>query len=334
MNLKMIRKFFYIAALSALAFFVSSCQKDIFGSIGHRGTEVNFTIQVGDMRTKDIADASNIDVLYWEVYDEDVETASKPLAEGSVDDPDRDGTFSLDLSLILDQTYHLIFWAQVKPEKGRVHYNVEDLRKVKIIPSKTVTDSDGNVCQVVDANDESRAAFFAHEKLHVSGSVDTTITLYRPFSQINLGSTTYETSFDQNGGKVKVETSEMKVTYMATSFNTLTGQGEGEQTVIFKANQTPNGTEDQNKKLLKANHSEYYWLGMNYLIVYGDTDNVTVDITLDTNFGGVTHRIESVPVKENYRTNLLGNFLTTNATFAVVVDEGFQKSDIIVGDNN
>ncbi|MBQ2873988.1 MAG: right-handed parallel beta-helix repeat-containing protein, partial [Bacteroidales bacterium] len=96
---------------------------------------------------------------------------------------------------------------------------------------------------------------------------------------------------------------------------------------------TPNAPADDTQKRLEVNDLYYYWLGMNYLIVCGDSDNVDVDITLDTNFGEVKHTISSVPVKENFRTNLLGNFLTTDATFTVVVDEDFEVPDIVIGEN-
>ena len=323
----MIRKFLNIAALSSMLFLAGSCQKELMGGIGDGGTEVNFTLQVGDMQTKAIADASNIDVLHWEIYDEDVENARGPLAEGSVKDSDGDGTFSLDLSLILDQTYHFIFWAQVD---GKDHYDITDLRDVKI--KYTEETIDGETYKVVNANDESRAAFFAHEKLHVSGSIGKTITLYRPFSQLNLGTETYDVSSLNLTKPLKVNYSEVVVTGMADSFNTVKGIGEGAENVIFKKAATPNGDRDAKEKILEVNSTSYYWLGMNYLIVKGDKDNVKVDMTLYTTHGDVDLTIENVPVRENYRTNIIGDLLTSEARFKIVVDERFQQPDIIVGD--
>ena len=46
--------------------------------------------------------------------------------------------------------------------------------------------------------------------------------------------------------------------------------------------------------------------------------------------GVVEHSIANVPVKKNYRTNILGDFLTTGATFNIVVDERFEQPDYIV----
>ena len=131
---------------------------------------------------------------------------------------------------------------------------------------------------------------------------------------------------------MKVETSAMTVSSIANSFNTIDGVGESinvfDGNVTFKAAATPNGAADQTKQILEVGSETYYWIGMNYLIVEGNSDAVNVDITLNTNMGVVTHKIDNVPVRENYRTNILGDFLTTGAAFDIIVDEEFD------GENN
>lgn len=311
------KKLFYFVAVCALLLSAGSCQKEIGGGIDDRGAKVNFTLQVSDVQTKAIADASNIDILHWEVYGDDVDTASEPLAEGFETDPDGDGAFSLDLSLILDQTYNFIFWAQVDREEGKEHYDVSDLRKVGI---KSYDDE--------MANDESRAAFFAHKKIHVSGSIDETITLYRPFAQLNIGTVTYDTSLNL-AGDLAVNTSEVNVTGIASAFNTISGKGEGKQRVTFQA-AAPHDDMSASERKLEVNGARYHWLGMNYMIVNGDADNVTVDVLFDTTYGDVSLSVENVPVRENYRTNIIGDLLTTDAKFVVVVDDRFAGADIIV----
>lgn len=298
-----------------------SCQKEITDGIDDGGAKVSLTLQTVDQQTRAIADASNIDILHWEIYPEDILDAAKPLAKGSERDTDGDGVFTLDLSLILDQTYNFIFWAQVDPEEGKEHYDVSDLRRVGI---KTYDDE--------KANDESRAAFFAHETIHVSGSIEETITLYRPFSQLNLGTETYDVSSLNLTESLKVNYSEVTAYGIADTFNTITGEGEGSREVHFQQNITPNGDEDAVKKILEVNNTSYYWLGMNYLIVNGNSDNVKVDMKFHTTHGEVELSIDNVPIKENYRTNIIGDLLTSEAFFKIVVDETFQTPDNIVGD--
>ena len=311
--------------VSAVAAFltVGACQKEISYLDGD--TKVTFEVSTGDLATKaTIADASNITVLHWELYGEDIRTAKTPFGEGTVRDNDGDKKFTVELRLVADQNYNIVFWAET--DKGNVHYGTGDLRNVKI---NTYSDE--------YANDESRAAFFGVRNFKTENgvSLNEQVTLYRPFSQINLGATTYETSLNLiNGGQVVVNSTEMTVNSIADSFNTLDGIGEvdpmSDGIVTFKAAPTPNGTADATQQLLEVGEDTYYWIGMNYLIVEGNSDAVNVDVTINTNMGVVSHSIENVPVKENYRTNIIGDFLTTGAEFEVIVDERFEVPDYIV----
>ena len=314
------KKILLFAAAAVAMLSAGSCQKEISYLDGD--TTVKFEVSAGAVLTKAIADASNISVLHWELYGADIATAKTPYGEGKITDNDGDKKFTLDLRLVADQEYNIVFWAET--DEGTNHYVTEDLRCVKI---KTYTDE--------NANDESRAAFFGVKNFKTQNGVSLkeAVLLYRPFSQINLGATTYETSLNLvNGGNIKVESSEMTVTSIANAFDTLNGEGvlldEFDGQVTFKAAATPNGTRDEDEELLTVQNESYYWIGMNYLIVEGNSDAVDVDVTLNTNMGTVKHAISNVPVEENYRTNILGDFLTTGATFNIVVDERFE------GENN
>lgn len=298
-------KKFSLFAAAAMMLAVA-CHKQEIAPAVDGDTMVTFTVSTGEVATRAIADGTNIDVLHWEIYGD---LGKDALGEGTVNDADGDRTFTVELSLVADQEYNIIFWAQVD---GQDHYVVDDLRNVSI-----------NTYDDELANDESRAAFFAvHNFTTTNGqSVNETVYLRRPFSQLNLGATTLETSLNLvNNGQIEVRTTQVAVTNIATSFNTLIGEGEGEQAVTFRHAAAP---VDYTRKLLTVNEDNYHWLGMNYLIVNGDADNVVVDIEVETSVGTVNHTVSNVPVKENYRTNILGNFLTTSATFEVVIDEAF-----------
>lgn len=315
------KKILLFASAVAMMLSVGSCQREIEYLEGD--TNVTFEVSTGDIATRAIADASNITVLHWELYGSDIRTAKAPYGEGTVTETDGDKKFTVNLRLVADQDYNIVFWAET--EHGATHYETSDLRNVKI---KTYADE--------NANDESRAAFFAVHSFQTENgvSVNEQVTLYRPFAQINLGTTTYTTDLNLvNGGKVAVNSTEMTVTSIANVFNTLDGVGVAENfdgKVTFKAAATPNGEADKTQKLLTVNEEGYYWIGMNYLIVVGDTDAIDVDVVLNTNMGVVEHSIANVPIKENYRTNILGDFLTTGATFNIVVDERFEVPDYIV----
>ena len=297
---------------------MDSCQMIQDSISTSESVTVTFNVQT-ECNTKAIADASNIDILYWQVFDKDVETAASPMATGVVRDSDGDGMFTLDLSLILDQTYNFIFWAQEEQPVGAEHYDVTDLRRVGIVSYDDEL-----------ANDEGRAAFFAHKELHVTGPIYQPVILYRPFAQLNLGTSTYDVSSLNNMTPLKVNYSEVTVSGVAEVFNTLTGKGEGRKEVRFQKNQTPNGEDDALYQMLEVNEQTYYWLGMNYLIVNEDLDNVSVDMILYTTHGDVQINVPNVPIKENHRTNIIGDLLTSEAVFEVVLDDVFVDPDFIV----
>ena len=164
----------FISALAAMVL-AGSCQQEL-NPVTDGDTTVTFSVAAGDVATKAIADGTNVDALYWEIYGTDVKTAAAPLGNGSTKER-VDGKFTVTLKLLADQEYNIIFWAQVD---GNNHYEWTDLRNISI---KDASD--------IDANDESRAAFFKVYNFTTENgvSINETVTLKRPFSQINLGST-------------------------------------------------------------------------------------------------------------------------------------------------
>ena len=118
------------------------------------GGAVTFTVTTpGDLDTRAaIADGKNVNELHWAVYktksgeDYAIDGSGKidgPLAKGIV--PMSNKTATLELDLLQDQYYTILFWAQVA---GARHYTVGDLREVKVNGT------------TIAGNDESRAAFY------------------------------------------------------------------------------------------------------------------------------------------------------------------------------
>lgn len=311
------KKILLLISAVAAVMTAGSCQKEIAYLEGD--TAVSFEITTGDIATRAIADGTNITVLHWELYGtNDLRTAAKPYGEGTIVENDGNKKFIVPLRLVADQDYTIIFWAET--EEGAKHYETSDLRLVRV---KTYSDE--------MANDESRAAFCYRYSFRTENGVEIKeeISLKRPFAQINLGAKTLETSLNLvNGGIVQVKSTSMTVSDVANAFNTVDGVGvkvdDFKGQVTFQAAPTPNGKKDYTEQILVANgENTYYWLGMNYLIMVGDKNITDVDVTLNTNMGTVKHKIGDVPIQENFRTNILGDFLTTGAQFEVKVDEKF-----------
>ena len=323
------------------------------------GTTVKFAVEVpGAISTKaQVADGKNVNVVHYEIYKAEADhensvQGGKALAKGFVTMENKKANVTFDL--LSDQTYVAIFWAQVSDdaEKGEnAHYVISDLR--------TISYKD---CDIEDAdakgNAEDRAAFFRTYLFSTEQVQDHNVTLYRPFAQLNLGTTKASLEPTQGGTELEdyvidVEKSTVTVTGLATTFNTIQNIADltlandvycGEAGVALDAEfvfsledviSAGSITDDpRNCEYLRVTdkngvEDEYEWVAMNYFFAATDR-NVVVEYDIHTDKGVVNNTVENVPVKENFRTNIIGNLLTSKTDFEIVVDERFEQPDIIV----
>ena len=309
------KKLFIYLSVAVLGIAAASCQKELAVAEGGKGN-VNITIQTPEVATKAIADGMNVDIVYYEIYKAEPNhknsLSGKPLIKSTVP-MDAKGA-SLTLNLLQGQEYVGLFWAQVN---GKNYYNVGDLRNVTVnypneVNNKTL------------ANDEDRAAFCKSQVFGTGANVR--VVLERPFAQINLGTSLSSIDKTVNGYDINLEQSSMTVKGVANSFNVAAmTAGETEVNVEFSYATLPyvfNPSET-----LVANNQTWAYAGMNYVLVPGDAATVDVTYSIKTDVGTVTRNVPVVPVKKNYRTNLLGNLLTQETTIDIVVDEKFNTPD-------
>ena len=317
------KKLLYCAAALAVAFFAGSCQQEKLEPV-QESTAVTFTVEApAAVQTRAIADGLNVNELVYEVWLTntlgDLTQNAQKLYRATTDMKVEGGVnkATLTLDLVNDQKFTVLFWAQVKDADPA--YNTEELTKVTYARSE------------YNANDESLAAFYAvayvdncqHVKKDGS-STTSQVTLYRPFAQLNLGTLNTSTAYT-----VKLLRSKVKVTKVNTVFNVATSKATEPAEMIFKENAVP-----ADPSVLEVNASSYQYAGMNYLFA---GDNITVEYDIWTSLNGgmeakVNNTVGSVPLKENYRTNIIGNLLTSKVDYEIVVDAEFNVPDEYVGD--
>ena len=301
--MKDMNRLFKVFAAAAVIVMGAACQQEIIPDGTNGDVAVNLSVSVPDVVTKAIADGTNVDILYYEVYNADM---SKRLVKGSTPRTS-EKNFELNLTLVQDQTYNFLFWAQVSTGN---YYTVTDLRNVTV-----------NYGSVVDGNDEARAAFFAAEKFAVGKNTLTeTIYLKRPFAQLNFGTKTFESSMDED---VTVDGSVITVTNVSTKFDVFAKVGSSAAADLAKVTFKATGCPADPAKLTWDDKSSFEYLSMNYFFVGGEEATVIVDAVFNTSVGDVAHSIPSVPVAENYRTNIVGDLLFSKADFKIIVDERF-----------
>lgn len=296
----------YLAA-AALTLLAVSCNKEQVTEVPDgQIVDVTFTAALpGEMATKAIGDGQTAKKLYVSVYENDDAKTKLEL--------DKTATFTdlktqVTFSLVKGKTYNFVFWAQAAEGAP---YDVTDLKNIKIS------------YEGAEANDEKRDAFYATRKeLKVNGALTETIKLYRPFAQVNFGTADYDAAVAAGVEPVK---SVFTATDVATVFDTFEAEGkEAKDVVTFTESALPGET-------LVTKAGDYKWMTMNYILPMGKQDakhisNVTAEFIPET---GITVKASSpqTPVQNNYRTNILGNLLTSQVIFNVEIVPIFNEPD-------
>lgn len=296
----------YLAA-AALTLLAVGCNKEqVAEAPDGQMVDVTFTAALpGEMATKTIGDGQTAKNLYVSVYEND---ADKTHLVGL----DKTATFTnlktqVKFSLVKGKTYNFVFWAQAEGAP----YDVTDLKSIKVNDYTT------------DANDEKRDAFYATRKeLKINGALAETIKLYRPFAQVNFATADYA---DAMKAGFNPAVSSFTASEAATTFDTFAEEGKDKVEVALTETEIPADV------LKTLDGKTYTLLAMNYLIPVGkqgESHNIDVAATFRANNGeAVTVSAPNAPVQNNYRTNILGNLLTSQVIFNVEIVPIFNEPD-------
>jgi len=299
------KSFKYLAA-AALTLLAVGCNKEQVTEVPDgQMVDVTFTAALpGEMATKALGDGQTAKTLYVSVYENDAEKTKLDL--------DKTASFTdlktqVKFSLVKGKTYNFVFWAQAEGAP----YDVTDLKNIKV---KNYT---------TDANDEKRDAFYATRKeLKVNGALTETIKLYRPFAQVNFATADYA---DAVKAGFNPAVSSFTASEAATTFDTFAEEGKDKVEVALTETEIPADV------LKTLDGKTYTRLAMNYLIPVGkqgESHNIDVAATFKANNGeAVTVSAPNAPVQNNYRTNILGNLLTSQVIFNVEIVPIFNESD-------
>lgn len=289
-----------IAAVLAL----TSCAKDDTSVEAQQAT-LSFNVTSPAIATR-YGEGTTATKLYWATYDEE---------EGLISGLCGEKTFSLntnvELSLVQGRAYRVVFWAQAE---GAPYERVWGQ------PGEDYTKAQINIVGMGDltANKESYDAFFhCTDKIEVSGSDVLDVDLVRPFAQLNIATADIEKA---KNADLEVARTGVEVTGVFSTLRLWNGSVENETTAKFALADKAEGT-------IKTNNNEYSYLAMNYLLVNAK-DLVDVKLSLqdqESNVKVLTRSYSSVPVQRNYRTNIIGNILTSDMDFNIEVKPGFEE---------
>lgn len=264
--------------------------------------------------TRAISDGTGTNKLMYRVFDKDgVIITTQALKSEEANDLLTGHTVTL--ALAKGQTYKVAFWAQ---NSTCTAYTVDENMNV------TVNYAGAN-------NDETRDAFFKTVDVTVTGNMSESVTLTRPFAQINVANTDADKTAAEASGIV-IEKSSVTIKNAATKLNVLDGTVSGEADVTYTAAAIPTEklSVDMNGDGTKE---EYNYLSMCYVLPNDATTGAAATVaeaafTFAPKSGEAIELkdgLQNIPLQRNYRTNIVGNLLASTAKFTVKVDPAYES---------
>ena len=311
---KLLLTFISFAAIVAAAV---SCANEIDpeGAIAGAGEEVTFKVFAPeDVMTKAISDGQGATQLEVAVYDEAGAYLANLTAAMQVTG---NSPWSVTVPVVKDLTYQFVFFAHNADDNGFYTFNASE---------KTLKVDYGKLA----SNDDKADAFYSHVKFKVENTFTKEITLRRPLAQLNIGAsdlTAASYSIDVTSINLGVELTGIYDT-MNLLDSTVTNQVDVSYAKALRVTEATQFVEGFDR------------IGMVYALVdQAVTSSATINIT--ANGAGtatektITRSVSNVPLKRNYRTNILGTLFTNIFTFTVTTDPGFYHdaySDVNVPD--
>ncbi|MGN0195807.1 MAG: DUF6562 domain-containing protein [Candidatus Cryptobacteroides sp.] len=303
-----------LAAAAAVLVLAASCNKE--ASVSEKEVPVTMNITLPEIGTKAIADGQSVNQVRCVVY-RNGRLISHADVTKTITMTGGQATYTT--RLISGQTYNIVFWAEVA---GNTHYTVD-------YNTATVTVSYASAA----GNDETRDAFFNAIEYQVTDANSTlSVTLKRPFAQLNYGLSDADKALaDAISPIAKAQVSLDGGAY--TKLNLSTGEVSVPATAPVVFTSAPIITSETLKvqPAGTATPTEYTYLSMNYILVNQEVTPNAVLTLYDASNAEVTRVNTSlVPLKRNYRTNIVGNLISEPATINIVVDPAFNTPDEIV----
>lgn len=328
--------FLSILAMTTTLFMASCSEDDLSSGNKSNEAEVSFSLSLeGQLGTKSrsISDGQTVNHLTYAVFNADdgtqlpvwgedgtgnVNNRSEPALEFTTGE-----RHNVNITLAKGQTYTIVFWADYRDASFTSPYTVSNDMKVSI-----------NYLNMPN-NLEKADAFFGSCTFTVIGDDSHTVTLTRPFAQLNVAVREMDWNAAVASG-VTIGQSKVTVNSVGNSLDLRTGQVSGNDQVEFTLANIPSDSERlhlvSDIQFGSATENDFRYLSTTYLLVNDETsagDTRTTLISAQFEFQPQSGHpitldgLNNIPVQRNWRTNIIGQLLTGNVTFTVQIDQNY-----------
>lgn len=283
---------------------MASCSDDIDVNVGTPGQEVEVTFSTAlpsQMLSRAISDGTTADRLNYTVFKDGSAIYSNTITSAF---STTTRTQEVSIPLITGETYTIAFWAD---NSGSAYTYANGQVTINYTNAK--------------ANDETADAFFWTEKdLKITGPTSKTVYLTRPFAQINFGTTKEDYEAAQLSG-LDISTTQVKVEGTSyTGLNLLTGEVSNPTDVTYALN-----TQPSDPATLTVEGTDYVYVAYAYVLTppVDKAENITKVTLTPKATDAAVREYTTIPVKRNYRTNIIGNLFTSTVDFKVIIDQNY-----------
>lgn len=303
--------------LAATALFMTGCSDD-FGRPGGDGDgTVTFAVALPGPVTRAFSEGDKANQLYCLVYS----NGKFVTATDEIEIKSKTATVQLELAKGVE--YDIVFWAS-----NTTSTTVIDPVTETSVTAYTIDKTTGDLkidYDKIKSNDDTADAFYATKHFRGGEPNPTeTISLTRPFAQINIGATDLDEDVVQKAYNNGVYAN---LTYQAyTTMNLVRKETDlnTKTTVTTKVASCPDS--ENNPYPIDPLKTKY--TNMAYALVDQET-TCLMEVgfgfyTSETSTTPVESRsFDNVPLQTNYRTNIYGALLTSDTDFNITVDPAF-----------
>ena len=292
---------FFGSAAAMLALSACSADEPINGGIAD-GTPVDVTFSTvlpNSLATRAYGDGTTAKELYYAVYDKD----GNYLFDEQTEFPANSLHKDVSIQLVTGETYQLVFWAQ----NASAPYTFD-------AAAKTMTAN-----YPTENNAETLDAFYVTKTITVAADdLNQEAELTRPFCQVNIA--TGDKAIVEKTGVTFPTESSVTFANVPNVLNLLDGTVDGAAEVTFSQATLPTGTITVAEKV-------YDYLSMTYFLAPSEGDVQSAVTMKVNNLTDGTRSYNNIPVKRNYKTNIVGDLLTSTTMWDVYINPIFETPD-------
>ena len=291
--------------LGAAGLILSSCANEDLVAPGSDGDTANVTINLStpQISSRAFSDGTTATNLQYAVYLKEDDNLTY-LPAFTKTDAEIALKTQVSFQLVRGNTYTFVFWAG-SPDANKA-YTVDFGKE----GASLTVNYNG-----IQANKEVLDAFCTSMDYTVTGDASIEAHLYRPFAQINVGTNDYEAAAAAGYSPTK---SHIKISNVYKNLDLISGEVTNPTEYEYTYAGIPQGE--------TFPVAGYDYMAMTYALVDKEQEIVEVDFDVKdaNNVVHGDHKVGSVPVQRNYRTNIYGALITSMVDLNVIIEPAFE----------